>query len=79
MPPLEPEHATLSDRDGRNVMVRTSAILILSLLSIGEMLQHHVQEADDVIIRSAAGRFKGLQQGRKVRLSGKKRQKRVIR
>ena len=56
------------------MMVRTISNIDYELvIKLGEMLQHHVQEADEVIIRSAAGTdLKAYNRGRKVRLSGKK-------
>ena len=56
------------------MMVRTiSAIDYDLVIQLGETLQHHVQNADEVIVRSAAGTdLKGFNRGRKVRLSGKK-------
>lgn len=56
------------------MMVRTISNIDYGLvIELGEMLQRHVQEADEVIVRSAAGTdLKGYNRGRKVRLSGKR-------
>lgn len=54
------------------MMVRTISNIDYGLVvELGKTLQRHVQAADEVIVRSAAGtNLKGCNRGRKVRLSG---------
>lgn len=56
------------------MMVRTISMIDYDLvIKLGETLLKHVQDADEVIVRSAAGTdLKGYNRGRRVRLSGKK-------
>lgn len=56
------------------MMVRTISNIDYGLvIELGEMLQRHVQEADEVIVRNASGTdLKAYNRGRKVRLSGKR-------
>ncbi len=56
------------------MLVRTISNIDYGLvIELGETLQRHVQEADEVIVRSAAGTdLKGYNRGRRVRLSGKR-------
>jgi leucyl aminopeptidase (aminopeptidase T) len=56
------------------MMVRTISNIDYGLvIELGETLQRHVQDADEVVVESAAGtRLKGYNRGRRVRLSGRR-------
>jgi leucyl aminopeptidase (aminopeptidase T) len=56
------------------MMVRTISRIDYGLvIELGETLQRFVQDADEVIVKSAAGtNLKGFNRGRRVRLSGKR-------
>jgi leucyl aminopeptidase (aminopeptidase T) len=56
------------------MMVRTIANIDYDLvIELGETLQRHVQDSDEVVVKSASGSdLKGYNRGRRVRLSGRK-------